>query len=168
MDGGGQPPRGKHRHIRRRVVRHTHRLHGGRHLQLVRAAHASAVDNTLVERPFGITTDSLPGGIAGQPYSAVLQAVGGTPPYLWKIVPGSGVLPAGLVRNKLTGAISGTPQCAGTSSFAAEVLERRPQACHRPATLGSRNSRSPSCSYSQPSLWSTQRRDLWWAATGWS
>jgi hypothetical protein len=50
----------------------------------------------------------------GQPYSAVLNADGGTPPYKWGLVSGS--LPAGLTFN-LLGGITGTPTQLGVFSI---------------------------------------------------
>ena len=72
-------------------------------------------DTTPSSGACGISTTSLPAGIAVNPYSATLQAVGGTPPYTWSIV--SGALPAGLTLNNITGVISGTPIAAQTYSF---------------------------------------------------
>ena len=53
--------------------------------------------------------------------SAILQAIGGTAPYTWAI--SSGSLPAGLSLNTSTGAITGTPTTAGTSSFTVRVTD---------------------------------------------
>jgi hypothetical protein len=50
----------------------------------------------------------------GQPYSAVLNANGGSPPYKWGLVSGS--LPAGLTFNSL-GGITGTPTQLGVFSI---------------------------------------------------
>ena len=61
-----------------------------------------------------ITTTSLPGGKANTPYSATLQAAGGTPPITWSVT--SGTLPAGLSLSS-SGTISGTPTSTGTSTF---------------------------------------------------
>jgi methionine-rich copper-binding protein CopC len=68
-----------------------------------------------------ITTTSLPSGTQNVTYSAVLQASGGTTPYTWSILSGS--LPAGLQLNSSTGAITGTPTSAGTSSFTVQVAD---------------------------------------------
>ncbi len=58
--------------------------------------------------PVQVTTTVLPPATPGVPYSAVLSATGGAPPYSnWAIV--SGTLPAGLALNAATGVISGTP-----------------------------------------------------------
>ena len=53
------------------------------------------------------STSSLPTGQTGVAYSAVLAATGGTPPYTWSLT--SGTLPAGLMLNASTGALTGTP-----------------------------------------------------------
>jgi len=67
-----------------------------------------------------ITTTSLPAGTVGSPYSANLNAQGGTPPYTWSVIASS--LPAGLTLNSATGAITGTPTGAGTS-FTVKVTD---------------------------------------------
>jgi subtilisin family serine protease len=72
-----------------------------------------------------VTTTSLPAGAVGAAYSATLQATGGTPPYAWSL--DSGSLPSGLTLDTSTGAISGTPTSAGTSSFTAKVTDSATQ-----------------------------------------
>ncbi len=64
--------------------------------------------------PIEITTSTLPNGQVGTLYSAMLGATGGTPPYRWSLT--SGTLPAGLTLNASTGAITGTPTAAATST----------------------------------------------------
>jgi len=66
---------------------------------------SSAMAAKNLQKP-QITTLALPGGVAGQPYSAALSAQGGMKRYAWSIVGGS--LPPGLVMNP-SGTISGTP-----------------------------------------------------------
>ena len=64
-----------------------------------------------------------PDGTVSQAYSRPVQASGGTPPLTWNIVAGTGTLPPGLNLNQTTGAISGTPTAAGTSSFTVRVQD---------------------------------------------
>jgi hypothetical protein len=68
-----------------------------------------------------IETASLPGGIASQPYSASITAVGGTTPYGWTI--STGALPPGLTLGADTGVISGTPIVSGTFEFTVSVSD---------------------------------------------
>ena len=86
---------------------------------------------TLTIRPapavLAITTTSLPNGTVNQAYNRPVQASGGTPPLTWTIVAGTGTLPPGLNLNSTTGAISGTPTTAGTSSFTVRVTDARGQ-----------------------------------------
>ena len=67
-----------------------------------------------------VTTSSLTGGTVSQSYNAQLNAAGGSSPYTWTIA--SGELPSGLYLSN-SGAISGTPDTAGTSSFTAVVKD---------------------------------------------
>jgi uncharacterized protein YjbI with pentapeptide repeats len=70
-----------------------------------------------------ITTKSLPPATIGAAYSASLAAVGGNPPYRWKIV--SGAKPKGLKFDGATGAFSGVPsRRSTTSTFAVEVHDK--------------------------------------------
>ena len=66
-----------------------------------------------------ITTTSLPNGIAGTAYSAVITASGGCTPYKWAIV--SGKLPAGVAGKPSTNTkaldLSGRPTQAASYSF---------------------------------------------------
>ncbi len=62
-----------------------------------------------------ITTASLPGGTVGAPYTAQLNATGGTGSFTWSLA--SGALPPGLVLGGSTGLISGTPTTEGTATF---------------------------------------------------
>jgi len=64
--------------------------------------------------PLGITTSALPDGQVGVAYSTTLVATGGSPPLGWSTT--SGALPAGMMLNASTGAISGTPTVSVTSS----------------------------------------------------
>lgn len=68
--------------------------------------------------PLEILTTHLPAGIVGRPYSAMLQASGGTPPYHWTLA--YGALPAGLSLTP-AGALQGTPTSLGQTSFTVSV-----------------------------------------------
>jgi Putative Ig domain len=57
-----------------------------------------------------IMTASLPNAQVSSAYSATLIARGGTAPYTWSLT--SGILPAGLMLDASTGAISGIPSAA--------------------------------------------------------
>lgn len=80
-----------------------------------------------------ISTSSLAGGQVGTAYSATLQATGGTTPYSWSI--SSGSLPAGVTLNASSGAISGTPSAAGTSSFVAKVTDANQNAATKSLSI---------------------------------
>jgi Putative Ig domain/Abnormal spindle-like microcephaly-assoc'd, ASPM-SPD-2-Hydin/Immunoglobulin domain/Immunoglobulin I-set domain/Protein of unknown function (DUF1565) len=75
---------------------------------------------TLAVTSLAISMTSLPTGLVGQGYSAQLNATGGATPYSWSVA--SGALPAGLTLSS-SGAISGTPTTAGTSTFTAKVTD---------------------------------------------
>ena len=68
-----------------------------------------------------ITTTSLPNGITSTAYSASLASTGGSGAVAWSVTVGS--LPAGLTLNANTGAITGTPTTAGTSSFTVQAAD---------------------------------------------
>ena len=71
---------------------------------------------TLTVSPASLTisTSSLPNGQTAVAYSATLAASGGVSPYTWSLT--SGTLPAGLALNASTGAVTGTPSAAVTST----------------------------------------------------
>ena len=75
-----------------------------------------------IVNPLQITTSSLPKGVINIAYDAPLTATGGTSPYTWSIVPGSGNLPTGLSLSS-TGEITGTPTASGTSNFTVQVQD---------------------------------------------
>jgi len=63
----------------------------------------------------------LPDGTIGVPYSADVDAIGGTPPHTFAV--SSGALPTGLVLNPTTGAITGTPTVDGTFNYTITATE---------------------------------------------
>jgi len=72
-----------------------------------------------------IITTSLPNGVLGEPYSAVVKPSGGCTPYSWKIVSGS--LPAGVIdlmsRNGTYMSLTGVPTIAKSYSFTVAVTD---------------------------------------------
>jgi WD40 repeat protein/photosystem II stability/assembly factor-like uncharacterized protein len=64
---------------------------------------------------------SLPEGQTNTPYSTNLSATGGVAPLSWRVTSGSP--PGGLALDGTSGAISGTPTKAGTSTFSIEVSD---------------------------------------------
>ncbi|MGB9420278.1 MAG: hypothetical protein WBR14_05160 [Candidatus Acidiferrum sp.] len=76
--------------------------------------------------PLAVFTTSLPNGSVNTPYSAMLEAVGGTPPYTWSQVSG-GAMPAGVTVSS-TGVFIGTPTTAG--SFGPYVFKVADSASH--------------------------------------
>ncbi|HET8550207.1 MAG TPA: putative Ig domain-containing protein, partial [Bryobacteraceae bacterium] len=77
-----------------------------------------------------ISTASLPNGTAGAPYSAQLNASGGTPPYTWSITglpPGVAATPGGVM--------SGTPAQAGTFDVNARVTDSAGASVNRTYTV---------------------------------
>ncbi len=68
-----------------------------------------------------ISSGTLPGATAAQPYSGSLSATGGTGSYTWSVT--SGQLPGGLSLSASSGVISGTPTAAGTASFSVTVTD---------------------------------------------
>lgn len=69
--------------------------------------------NEKFEKRLQIKEISLPPIEFGEQYNAQLEAMGGTPPYKWRVL--SGQLPRGLQLEESTGKIFGTPQSAGNN-----------------------------------------------------
>jgi len=84
--------------------------------------------------PLAVATRSLATATIGTVYSASLTATGGTTPYSWSSV--SGTLPAGLMLNASSGAITGTPTGpAGSASLTFQVQDSGSPAQSATATL---------------------------------
>jgi 6-phosphogluconolactonase (cycloisomerase 2 family) len=76
----------------------------------------------LVVAPPTLTSSATLHGTASSGFSSKLTAGGGNAPYTWTV--SSGSLPAGLTLNAATGAITGTPTTAGTSSFTVRITDQ--------------------------------------------
>jgi hypothetical protein len=89
---------------------------------------ANLIQLSILGGPLTITTTSLPPGTVGSAYTQAssapvsLMATGGTPPYTWSIVSGSGALPDSLTLAS-SGAITGTPTTGGTFNFSVQVSD---------------------------------------------
>ena len=68
---------------------------------------------TIIPAGLAISTTSLSNGTVGTPYSQMLSATGGTPPYTWILTVGA--LPAGISLNSVTGLISGSPTASANA-----------------------------------------------------
>ena len=75
--------------------------------------------------PMEIVTSSLPGATVRQPYSTRLTAIGGNPPYTWKLVKGEGDLPKGIRLDHSTGVISGQTKQVGTLDFVVRLSDTK-------------------------------------------
>ena len=97
-------------------------------------AMAGLVSDTLVElgiaprvpaqvalKPLAIRSTTLPKGVQGRSYTAVLKATGGTTPYRWSRI--GGALPPG-VRLASTGRLTGVPARSGAFTLRARVVDR--------------------------------------------
>jgi hypothetical protein len=71
--------------------------------------------------PLSITTNVLPQGVAGQPFSAQLAATGGTGPYTWVASP---PLPTGLFLNVSSGVINGIPTGSSNQTLTFTVTDQ--------------------------------------------
>jgi hypothetical protein len=72
-------------------------------------------------QPLAILPASLPSGKTAAPYSTLLTASGGIPPYTWQIT--NGQLPSGLAFFPANASISGTPVLVTSSTFAVQVTD---------------------------------------------
>ncbi|MBK8036990.1 MAG: putative Ig domain-containing protein [Verrucomicrobiaceae bacterium] len=76
---------------------------------------------------------SLANGTVGTAYSQTASATGGATPYVFAV--SSGTLPAGLSLNTSTGAITGTPTSAGSSTFTLRATDVNGCVGSRPYTV---------------------------------
>ena len=78
-------------------------------------ATGSRAYSVTINATISVNPATLPAATVGTPYSQIVSATGGTGTYTFSVTAGS--LPAGLTLNAATGAITGTPSSAATSSF---------------------------------------------------
>ena len=79
------------------------------------------VGDTMRAKTIEVTTETLADAVKGSPYTAQLEATGGTTPHTWSLA-GDTPLPAGLTLSS-TGEISGTPTNLGSVTFTAIVRD---------------------------------------------
>ncbi|ETR65968.1 MAG: hypothetical protein OMM_13443, partial [Candidatus Magnetoglobus multicellularis str. Araruama] len=85
------------------------------------------IDNQTASKTFiwhvtdtlAIKTNHIPDAADGNDYHCTLEAIGGIPPYNWRLK--TGELPSGLLLNDTTGTISGKPEGRSTRSFVIEI-----------------------------------------------
>lgn len=88
---------------------------------IVRTTFNLSIDGQILELPaepvvaFSPAAGALTGGTEGIAYTASVTASGGVGTVAYSVT--SGTLPAGLLLNSATGAITGTPSADGTSNF---------------------------------------------------
>jgi hypothetical protein len=70
-----------------------------------------------------IGTQTLPTATATLPFTFNFSASGGIPFYDWTVV--GGALPSGIVLDRFTGALSGTPSTNGTFNFSVRLRDYR-------------------------------------------
>ena len=71
--------------------------------------------------PLSVRDHPLPAGRTMLPYSARLEAIGGTPPYYWSIE--SGAFPDGLSFDSFSGTVSGVPRVPGNYEIRVRVRD---------------------------------------------
>lgn len=95
--------------------------------------------------PFYIVTSTFSNPRTGTPFTATLQATGGTTPYQQFLESGS--LPPGLSLSQ-SGTISGSPTCAGRSNFAIRVVDASSPALTSTKSYSMVVSGTPACASS--------------------
>jgi Putative Ig domain/Malectin domain len=79
-----------------------------------------------------IASGGLPKGQVGVPFRATLTGTGGVTPYKWTL---SGAMPSGLTLNASSGAITGTPTQAGTSTFTLLLTDSTGQTAQQSSSI---------------------------------
>lgn len=81
-----------------------------------------ALSITVAPPPLSLSAATSVDALKGTAFNYQPTASGGTPPYVWSIT--AGALPAGLVLNTGSGALSGTPTQIGTFSLTLSVRDQ--------------------------------------------
>lgn len=81
----------------------------------------NGINRTPITLVITTTTNVVPSAPKSRAYSLTLQALGGFGSYTWRVA--EGALPAGLVLNSTTGAITGKPSDRGVFTFTVEVKD---------------------------------------------
>jgi hypothetical protein len=85
---------------------------------------ATGTFSLTIAPALSITTGAtLLDGTVGIAYVTQLAATGGNSPYLWSVLADHGELPPGITLDGSTGRLSGTPERAGSFSFAIQVMD---------------------------------------------
>jgi hypothetical protein len=100
--------------------------------------------------PITLSPATLPNPVVGTPYSQTVTASGGAAPYSYAVT--SGVLPAGLSLDSATGAITGIPTTAGTSSFTITAIDRNACPGSQPYSTVTAPPTCPTVTLSPPTL----------------
>jgi hypothetical protein len=90
-------------------------------LPLDGASDGARAATDVATNPLDLITTSLPDATVGTPYALAFSVVGGKEPFTWAV--DSGQLPAGIALNPASGALSGTPNTVGTTTFAVRVRD---------------------------------------------
>jgi Putative Ig domain len=79
-----------------------------------------------------ISSGSMPNGQVGVAFQATITGNGGVTPYTWSV---TGALPSGLTLNSSSGAITGTPMLAGTSTFTLGLTDSTGQKAQKSSSI---------------------------------
>jgi titin len=82
---------------------------------------ASSPSNSVTPVGPVVTSSPFTAGEVGVAYDATPAVSGGAAPYTWSV--SAGTLPAGLILNPSTGAVTGTPTSSGPASFTLKVTD---------------------------------------------
>jgi len=106
---------------------------------------------TVASPNVSLPATTLPGGTAGQAYTAAINgATGGIAPYTYTL--SAGALPAGVTLNGATGALSGTPTVAGSFAFTLTATDSTTGTAGQASQSYSLSIASPTLTIAPPTL----------------